>query len=79
MAAKQLAAAVALAWVALGPAPVATAQPDVHTQEQLCRNAAYRSMHENECVIGGHGGPVGSGSGDGGLLGVIGRILGGIL
>jgi hypothetical protein len=79
MAAKQLAAAAALAWIALASPPEAAAQPDVHTQEQLCQNAAYRNMHENECLVRGHGGLPGSGSDDGGLLGIIGRIVGGIL
>lgn len=42
----------------------------------LCRNPAFRNMHENECVVNG---PGHQNRGDGGLLGVIGRVLGGLL
>lgn len=75
---KAFAAAVVLAWITLAPTPPAAADPDLHTQEQLCRNPAYANMHENECVIRGHG-PDGPNSGRGGILGVIGRIVGGLL
>jgi hypothetical protein len=72
---KKLAMVAIVVAVMLASAPAAAADPRL---DDLCRNPAFANMHENECVIRGNG-PGRSNGGDGGLLGVIGRIVGGLL
>jgi hypothetical protein len=62
---------------ALVVAAAVTLSPVSPRLDNLCRNPAFRNMHEHECIINAGGGVDGEG-GRRGLFDIIGDIIGGL-